>query len=114
MRRYRAVRTSSGSLAMLAAIRRALADVRRGGSDFAKSSGNFARGYTAVTDAAGNGLYIRVISTIQFPIENDLTSAVTLSRKKVRRFVNETRDHDWGSDHRSHSHRHCAWFGRYV
>ena len=35
-------------------------------------SGNFARGYTAVTDAAGSELYIRVMSIIQCPIENDL------------------------------------------
>ena len=42
-------------------------DVRRARLRFRKSPGNFARDYTAVTDAAGNGLYIRVC-----PIENDL------------------------------------------
>ena len=48
----------------------------------ANINGKAARGYTAVTDAAGNGLYNRVTSIIQCPVENDLTSAATLSRKK--------------------------------
>jgi len=38
MSRYRAVRTSSGSLAMLAAIRRALADVRRGAAPISQKA----------------------------------------------------------------------------